>query len=110
MTIQNERELLALVYLDQKGSSSLDDIRAELKLKDDPDFDFDAVLNDLVKEKYIQQSQDGSWEITELGNIIFSDLREEKYEDLNSMPIIITAILIVIAILAFIKVFPRMFH
>jgi hypothetical protein len=110
MTIQNERELLALVYLDQKGSSSLDDIRAELKLKDDPDFDFDAVLNDLVKEKYIQQSQDGSWEITEFGNIIFSDLREEKYEDLNSMPIIITAILIVIAILAFIKVFPRMFH
>jgi|SRR5450755_1459996 hypothetical protein len=109
MKLQKERELLVFVYFDKKGLTSLDDIRIELELKDDPEFNFDTTLNDLVREEYIRQSEDLSWEITEWGEIQFSDLKIEKYEDLNKMYYIIPVI-IVIAILAFMKIFPRMFH
>jgi hypothetical protein len=110
MKLQKERELLVFVYIDQKGLVSLDDIRKELELKDDPEFEFDTTVSELVKEEYVKQTENLSWEITEWGEIQFSDLKIEKYEDLNKMSYLIRAVIIVIAILAFIKIFPRMFH
>jgi hypothetical protein len=110
MKLQKERELLVFAFIDQKGFRSLDDLRSEMELKDDPDFDFDSTLDDLVKEEWLEQSEDLTWKITEWGNIYFSDLRTDKYEDMNQIPIIVQGVLIVIAILAFMKIFPRMFH
>jgi hypothetical protein len=110
MKLQKERELLVFTFIDGKGSRSLDEIRSEIKLRDDPEFDFDSTLSGLVKEEYVEQSEDLSWTITEWGNIQFSDLRTEQYEDLNKIPFYILGVLIVIAILAFMKIFPRMFH
>ena len=110
MNLQKERELLVFAYLDQKGLVSLDDIRAELKLKDDPEFDFDAILNEFLIEEYVMKSEDLSWKITEWGKIQFSDLRLENYEDINKMDYILRFVIIVIAILAFMKIFPKIFH
>ena len=110
MNLQKERQLLVFTFVDQKGLNSLDDIRSEIELKDDPEFDFDNTLNDLVKEKYLEQFEDLSWKITDWGNIYFSDLKTEKYEDINKIPIIVLGVIIVMAILAFMKIFPRMFH
>jgi hypothetical protein len=105
-----ERELLVFTFIDQKGLHSLDEIRSEIELKDDPDFDFDGTLNDMVKEGYLEKLEDLEWKITEWGHFYLRDLREEKYEEMNKIPIIIQGVLIVIAILAFMKIFPRMFH
>jgi hypothetical protein len=110
MTLQQERHLLVFSYIDRKGLTSLNNIRSEIKLKDDPDFDFDSTMNDLVKQEYVEQSEDLSWQITDRGNIVFNDLKEEKHEDLNKIPIIIIVVVIVIAIISFIRLFPRMFH
>jgi hypothetical protein len=110
MTLQQERHLLVFSYIDQKGSASLDDIRSEIKLKDDPDFDFDFTLNEITKQGHVEQSEDLSWKITDRGNEVFNNLKEEKHEDLNKIPIVIVVIVIVIAILSFIRLFPRMFH
>jgi hypothetical protein len=109
MKLQKERELLIFTFVDQRGLHSLDEIRSEIELKDDPDFDFERTLNDLVKEKYLEQLEDLSWKITDRGNIYFRDLRTEQYEDLNKIPITVLGVIIVIAILAFMKIFPRMF-
>ena len=110
MKLQKERELLVFTFIDGKGSRSLDEIRSEIKLRDDPEFDFDSTLSGLVKEGYLEPSEDLSWTITEWGNILFSDLRTEQYEALNKIPFIIWGVLIIVAILAFMKIFPRMFH
>ena len=98
-----------LLYLDQKGLKTFDDIRTEFGLKEDAEFDFDITLSDLVKEKNLEQSGN-TWEMTEMGNIHFSDLRVEQYDDMNKMSYIVRAVIIVIAILAFMKVFPKMFQ
>jgi Mn-dependent DtxR family transcriptional regulator len=110
MTFQQERYLLVFIYIDQKGSASLNDIRSEIKSKDDPDFDFDTILNDMAKQDYVEQSEDLSWKITERGDMEFNDLKSEKQEDLNKIPIIIVVVVIVIAIISFIRLFPKMFH
>ena|SRR5260221_6364966 len=109
MKLQKERELLVFTFLDQKGLHPLDEIRSEIELRDDPEFDFDSSLNDLVKENYLEQSEDLSWKITDWGYIHFRDLRIEQYENLNKIPITVLAVVIVTAILAFMKIFPRMF-
>ncbi len=109
MKLQKEGELLVFTFIDQKGLHSLDEIRSELELKDDPGFDFDNTLNGLVKENYVEQLEDVTWKITAWGNIYFRDLRTEKYEDLNRIPVIVLGVVIVVAILAFMKIFPRMF-
>jgi hypothetical protein len=110
MTLQQERHLLVFIYIDQKGLASLDDIRSEIKSKDDPDFDYDITLNDMAKKGYVEQTEVLSWKITEFGNSIFNDLKEEKHEDLNKIPIIIVVIVIVVAIISFIRLFPKMFR
>ena len=109
MNIQEERRLLVFTYIDQNGLKSLNSLRSELKLKDDTDFNFDYTIDVLVKDRCLEQSEDLSWRITELGNSEFDRLKIEKYEDLNKMPVIIQFVLIVIAILAFMKIFPKMF-
>ena len=110
MTLQQERYLLVFTYIEQKGLASLNDIRLEIKSKDDSDFEFDITLNDMAKQGYVEQSEDLSWNITEWGNIKFNDLKEEKSEDLNKIPIIIVLVVIVIAIISFIRLFPKMFR
>jgi hypothetical protein len=110
MTLQQERYLLVFIYIDEKGLASLNDIRSEIKSRDDPDFDLDITLNDMAKQGYVEQSEDLSWNVTESGNIKFNDLQEEKSEDLNKIPIIIVLVVIVIAIISFIRLFPKMFH
>jgi hypothetical protein len=109
MKLQKERELLVFTFIDQNGLHLLDEIRSELEMRDDPGFDFDSSLNEMVKEKYLEQSEDLNFKITAWGNIHFSDLKVEQYEDLNKIPIIILGVVIVVAILAFMKIFPRMF-
>jgi predicted transcriptional regulator len=109
MKLQKERELLVLLYLDQKGLKTFDDIRTEFELTEDAEFDFELTLNDLVKEKNLEQSGN-TWEMTEMGKIHFSDLRVEQYDDMNKMSYIVRAVIIVTAILAFMKVFPKMFQ
>jgi hypothetical protein len=110
MTVQQERYLLVFIYIDQKGLASLNDIRSEIKSKDDPDFDFDTTLNDMVRQEHVEQSEDLSWKITERGNIEFNDLKQEKQEDLNKIPIVIVVVVIIIAIISFIRLFPKMFR
>jgi hypothetical protein len=110
MTIQQERYLLVFIYIERKGMSSLNDIRSEIKSKDDPDFDFDTTLNDMARHEYMEQSEDLSWKITERGSIEFNDLKTERQEDLNKIPVIIVVVVIVIAIISFIRLFPKMFH
>jgi hypothetical protein len=110
MKLQKERELLVFTFIDLKGLKSLDGIRSEIELKDDPEFDLDSTLTEMVKEKYLEQLEDLGWTITEWGYFHLRDLMEEKYEDMNQIPIIVQGVLIVMAILAFMKIFPRMFH
>ena len=38
------------------------------------------------------------------------DLAQEKYEEKNKIPVYIWAVIIFVAILTFMKLFPRMFH
>jgi hypothetical protein len=109
MNVLEERRLLIYTYIEQNGIYSLDSLRSELKLKDDPDFDFDQTADLLVKDHCIEKLEELTWKITEFGNIEFSDLKTEKYEDLNKMSFIFKLILLVIAILAFMKIFPKMF-
>ena len=109
MNVQEERKLLIFTYIEQNGLNSLDSLRTELKLKDDADFDFDNTTELLVKDHCIEKLEDLNWKITEHGNKVYSDLKTEKYEDLSKMPVIIQFVLIVIAILAFMKIFPKMF-
>jgi hypothetical protein len=109
MKLHEERELLVLTNIDRQGSSSLEEIRSALELKDDPDFDFDSTLNHLVQEGYLEQSEDLSWKITSFGRSHLCDLQAKQNDDINKIPVIILGVLLVVAILAFIKLFPRMF-
>lgn len=94
-------------------------MQAELDITEDEDFQVEHTINDLVKEGYLEQkspendaeqTEADSWEITELGKIHMKDLAQEKYEEKNKIPIYIWAVIIVVAILTFMKLFPRMFH
>ncbi len=110
MKLSNKRELVVLTYLMEKESRPISDIQAELKMSGDEDFQFEETLNDLIKEGSITAITSDKWEITESGKIHLKDLALDKYEEENRMPYIIRAIIIVIAILAFMKIFPRMFR
>jgi hypothetical protein len=119
MKLSNERELAVLTYLMEKGSRPISDIRSELEISEDEDFQFEETLHDLIIEGSVTLISSESveinpeipkWEITELGKIHMKDLALDKYEEDNRMSYIIRAIIIVIAILAFMMIFPRMFH
>ena|ERR1700681_1856330 len=119
MNLKKERELVVFTYLLEKGFRPVSEIQTELEITADEDFQIENTLNDLVKEGYLEQKppdmvtdqfENLSWEITEKGKIRMGDLAKEIYEEKNKMPFIIWAVVIVIAVLAFMKVFPRMFH
>jgi hypothetical protein len=119
MNLKKERELVVFTYLLEKGLRPINEIQTELEMNADEDFQFENTLNDLAKEGYLEQkssemptdqSENLSWEITKRGKIHMNDLAQEKYEEKNKMPVIIWAVIIVIAVLAFMRVFPRMFH
>jgi predicted transcriptional regulator len=118
MNHKQERELLVFTYLIDKGLRPVNEIRAELDITEDEDFQIENIVNDLVKEGYLEQkipenaaeSESLSWEITEKGRMYMKDLAQEKYEEKNKIPVYIWAVIIVVAILTFMKLFPRMFH
>jgi hypothetical protein len=119
MKPRSKRELVVLTYLMEKESRSIEDIQAELEISDDDGFQFEETLDDLVKEgsivpisaeTVIEGTKAREWEITAFGKIRLKDLELDKYEEENKMPYIVRAIVIVIAILAFMMIFPRMFH
>jgi DNA-binding PadR family transcriptional regulator len=119
MNLKKERELIVFTYLLEMGLRPVTEIQAELALTGDEDFPFENTLNDLVKEGYLEpksadiitdQPEVLSWEITEKGRMHMKDLAQEKYEEKNKIPVVIWAVIFVIAILTFMKLFPRMFH
>jgi hypothetical protein len=119
MKLLSKRELVVLTYLMEKKSRPIENIQAELEISDDDGFQFEETLHDLVKEGSIvpisnENIVDGGntpqWEITDFGKVRLNDLELDKYEEENKMPYIIRAIVIVIAILAFMMIFPRMFR
>jgi hypothetical protein len=110
MKLHQERELLVFTFIERQGSIPPDEIRSSLELKEDPDFDFDSTLNHLVQEGYLETIEDEGWTITERGKSQFRDLQVGQNDDINKIPAIILGVLIVVAILAFMKIFPRMFH
>ena len=119
MNRKKERELLVLTWLTDKDLRPVSEIQANLEMTGDEDFQIENTLNDLVKEGYLVQKsrdeatetpEDPSWEITEMGRLHLNDLAQEKYEEKNKIPVYIWAVIIVVAILTFMKLFPRMFH
>ena len=119
MNRKQERELLVLTWLADKGLKTVEEIRAESGITEDEDFQFESTVNDLVKEGYLEPGSSGipadqpeylTWEITEKGRVQMKDLAREKYEERNKIPVYIWAVIIVVAILTFMKLFPRMFH
>ena len=119
MNLKKERELLVFIYLLENGLRPVSEIQAELEITGDEDFQFENTVNDLVKEGYLEQNppdrvaeqpENPTWEMTEMGRIHMKDLALEKYEEKNKIPIFIWALIIFIAILTFMKLFPRMFH
>jgi len=120
MNLKKERELLVFTYLLEKGSRPFSEIRDEADITGDEDFfQLENTLNDLLKEGYLKQNSTDPtaetpefliWEITEKGMIHMKDLAQEKYEEKNKIPVYIWAVIIVVAILTFMKLFPKMFH
>jgi DNA-binding PadR family transcriptional regulator len=119
MNRKQERELLVFTWLTDKGLRTVSELQAEMDLTEDEDFQMENTINDLVREGYLEQkapmmaADQGdvtSWEITEKGRIHLKDLAQEKYEEKNKIPIYIWAVIFVIAVLTFMKLFPRMFH
>ncbi|MEJ0081726.1 MAG: hypothetical protein WDM78_12455 [Puia sp.] len=119
MNRKKERELHVLTWLTDKDLTPVSEIQAKLEMTGDEGFQIENTLNDLVKEGYLEQkSQEAageapegpSWELTETGRLYLNDLSQEKYEEKNKIPVYIWAVIIVVAILTFMKLFPRMFH
>ncbi|HLA59736.1 MAG TPA: hypothetical protein VK622_13270 [Puia sp.] len=119
MNLKKERELLILTYFLEKGLRPVSEIQAEMDLAGDEDFLFENTVNDLFKEGYLEQYPTDraadqpevlNWEISEKGRIHIKDLAQEKYEEKNKIPVFIWALIIFVAILTFMKLFPRMFH
>ena len=119
MKIQEERDLLVLTYLSPMGVRSLGEIQTDLNFGYDTGFNFDNTVNVLAEEGYLEKRMEifpekpesFSWEITELGKIYLNDLSLGKSDEINKKAYIIPIIIvIVIAILAFMRVFPKMFH
>ena len=119
MKLQEERDLLVLTYFNQKGIRSLSEIQVDLNFAYDTGFDFDRTVKILEEEGYLEkrtaiipeQPESFSWEITEPGKIYLNDLSLGKSDEINKKAYIIPIIIvIVIAILAFMRVFPKMFR
>ena len=111
--------MLVFIWLTDKELRPVSEIRTELEMTGDEDFPLDKTLNDLVKEGYLEQKspdmisdqpESASWEITEKGRMYMKDLAQEKYEEKNKIPVYIWAVIIFVAILTYMKLFPRMFH
>lgn len=114
-----ERELLVFTWLTDNGLRPVSEMQAELEITEDEDFQMEKTLNELAKEGYLEQKsrdmaanqpEGMNWEITDKGRIHMKDLAQEKYEEKNKIPVYIWAVIIVVAILTFMKLFPRMFH
>jgi hypothetical protein len=119
MKLSNQRKLVVLTYLMEKELKAIPDIQAEFKFSEDGDFPFEETINDLIKEESVtpisfnntfENPETPGWEITELGKIHLNDLVLDKYEEDTRMSFIIKGVIIVIAILAFMMIFPRMFR
>ena len=119
MNLKKERELLVFTYILEKELRPVSEIQAEMEITGDEDFQLENTVNELMKEGYLEQTppdmaadqQEGPfWEITAKGRIHMKDLAQEKYEEKNKIPVYIWALIIFIAILTFMKLFPRMFH
>jgi hypothetical protein len=119
MNHKKERELLVFTYLIDKGLRPVSEIQAEWGITEDEEFQFENTVNNLIKEGYLEQRspdmakdppEGPSWEITEKGRMYMKDLAQEKYEEKNKIPVYIWAVIIFVAILTFMKLFPRMFH
>jgi len=116
MNRKKERELVVFIWLTDNGVRAVSEIQAELGIEDDGDFQMENTVNDLIQEGHLVQKspetpeESDSWEITEKGKMYMKDLTQDKYEEKNKIPVYIWGVLIVIAILTFIKLFPRMFH
>jgi hypothetical protein len=119
MNRKKERELLVFSWLTDEGGRPVSEIQTEMDMTGDEDFQMENTLNDLVKEGHLVQKFPGfiaelpeanNWEITEKGRMHMKDLAQEKYEEKNKIPVYIWAVIIVVAILTFMKLFPRMFQ
>ena len=119
MNRKQERELLVFTYLIDNGLRPVSEIQAEWDLTEDEDFQLENTLNELANQGFLEQKSPEiianqpevlPWEITEKGRIYMKDLAQEKYEEKNKIPVYIWAVIIVVAILTFMKLFPRMFH
>jgi hypothetical protein len=119
MKPRDQRKLVVLTYLIEKGARPITAIQAELEISEEEDFQPDETFNELMKEGSImpvfsaaavEDTEISNWEITDFGRVRLKDLVMDKYEEDNRMPHIIRAIILVIAILAFMMIFPRMFH
>jgi hypothetical protein len=119
MNLKEKRELLVFTYLIEKGLRSVTGIQDELEITEDEGFQMENTINELIKEGYLVNGSTGtedgeteniSWQITGKGMIRMKDLEQENYEEKNKIPVYIWAIVIVVAILTFMKLFPRMFR
>jgi hypothetical protein len=119
MNRKQERELLVFTYLIDKGLRPVSEILAEWGLTEDEDFQLENTINELANQGFLEQKSDEimadqpefmPWELTEKGRIHMKDLAQEKYEEKNKIPVYIWGVIIVVAILTFMKLFPRMFH
>jgi hypothetical protein len=119
MKLSNQRKLVVLTHLMEKESRPIPDIQAEFQFSEEGDFPFEETIHDLIKENFVtpisfdntlENPETPKWEITELGKIHLNDLVLDKYEEDTGMSFIIRGIIIVVAILAFMMIFPRMFR
>jgi hypothetical protein len=119
MKLSDQRKLVVLTYLMEKPSRQLSEIQTEFQFSEDGDFPFEETVNDLIRDgsvvlnssdKELENPEIPEWMITESGKIYLSDLVLDKYEEDNRMSYIIKGIIIVVAILAFMMIFPRMFR
>ena len=110
---------MVFTWLVDRGLRPVEEIRAESGIAEDDDFPFEYILNELVTEGYLEQNSPETpedqpehlaWRITEKGRLHMKDLAQEKYEEKNKIPVYIWAVIIVVAILTFMKLFPRMFR
>jgi hypothetical protein len=119
MKLIDEMKLVVLTYLLEKGARPIRDIQVELEIAGEEDFQPEETLNELFNDgsiipissdRLMETNGISKWEITESGRIRLKDLALDKYEEDIRMPHIIRAIVLVIAILAFMMIFPRMFR
>jgi hypothetical protein len=118
MNLKKERELLVFTFLLEEELRPVSEIQAEAAVTGDEDFQLENTLNELFKEGYLEQKYPAEadnpdslkWSVTGKGMIYMKDLAQEKYEEKNKIPVYIWAVIIVVAILTFMKLFPKMFH